>query len=200
MKVRIYIEGGGDSAAQKAEFRQGLANFWGNAGLKGKRPRTVPCGGRKSAFENFCIALKSHPDDISLLLVDSELPFPSNISKWDFLMGRDKWEKPALADETKVYLMVQTMEAWLLADRTALQKYYGNSFHLNVLPPESRSVELLDKETMYKALELATKDTQKESYSKGNHSFQLIGLVDPQKVMSACPSAKELIEYLLGIL
>lgn len=199
MNVRIYIEGGGDSAAQKAEFRQGLAVFWEKAGLKGKRPRTVPCGARNVAFDNFCIALKSHPDDISLLLVDSEIPFSSSMSKWDFLMGRDKWEKPALADETKVYLMVQTMEAWLLADRTALQKYYGNSFHLILLPSEQRSIESLDKKTMYDALERATKDTQKKSYSKGNHSFQLIGLIDPQKVMSACPSAKELIEYLLGI-
>ena len=199
VSVRIYVEGGGDSAAQKAEFRQGLTNFWEKAGLKGKKPKTIVCGGRNSAFDNFCTALRTHPDDVSLLLVDSEDPFPSTVCKWDFLEKRDGWTKPDQADETQVHLMVQSMEAWLLADRTELQKYYGNQFNIKALPSEQNLIESLSKKTMYEALEKATQSTTKKSYSKGCHSFQLIGLVDPQKVIITCPSAKQLIEHLLVI-
>ena len=199
VNVRIYVEGGGDGATQKREFRRGLSNFWEKAGLKEKMPRTIVCGGRNSTFDAFCIAVKMHPDDVSLLLVDSEDPFPPNMSKWDFLKKRDQWEKPVQACEKQVYLMIQAMEAWLLADRIALQKYYGNGFKVDALPSEKNPAESLNKKTMYEALEKTTLFTTKKSYSKGGHSFQLIGLVDPQKVMDACPSAKQLIEYLIEI-
>jgi hypothetical protein len=59
--------------------------------------------------------------------------------------------------------------------------------------------ETIRKQDIYDALNNATRDTQKKSYSKGSHSFHLIGLVNPQKVCAACPSAKELIDYLLGV-
>jgi hypothetical protein len=199
VNVRIYVEGGGDGAIQKREFRRGLSNFWEKAGLKEKMPRTIVCGGRNSTFDAFCIAVKTHRDDVSLLLVDSEDPFPPNISKWDFLKKRDQWEKPVQACEKQVYLMIQSMEAWLLADRIALQKYYGSGFKVDALASEKNPAESLNKKAMYDALEKATLATTKKSYSKGGHSFQLIGLVDPQKVMDACPSAKQLIDYLIEI-
>ena len=197
--VRIYVEGGGDGEAQKREFRRGLSNFWEKAGLKGKMPKTIVCGGRNSTFDAFCIAVKTHRDDVSLLLVDSEDPFPPNMSKWNFLNRRDQWEKPVEVSEKQVYLMIQTMETWLLSDRIELQKYYGNGFNVHALPSEQNPAESLNKQTMYDSLEKATLATIKKSYSKGGHSFQLIGLVDPKKVMDACPSAKQLIEYLIEI-
>jgi hypothetical protein len=167
--------------------------------LKGRKPRTIVCGGRNSAFDDFCMALRTHSDQVSLLLVDSEDLFPFNAGKWDFLGRRDGWKRPDSAGESQVYLMVQSMEAWLLADRVELQKYYGNKFDIKALPPVQTPIESLNKKTMYDALEKATMATSRKAYSKGGHSFQLIGLVDPQKVVGACPSAKQLIDHLLDI-
>jgi hypothetical protein len=198
--VRIYVEGGGDSSAQKADFRQGLVNFWTKGGLKGKMPRTIVCGSRNDAYSNFCTALKTHKTECSILLVDSEDPFPADSSKWDFLRHRDGWETPPNANEDNVFLMVQTMESWLLADREALRNFYGNGFNSKVLPAEENPVESLTKDVMYSALERATKGAGKGAYSKGGHSFQLIGLIDPNKVISASSSAKLLIEQLSKIL
>jgi len=198
--VRIYTEGGGDSAGQKAEFRQGLSNFLAKAGLKGKMPRIIACGGRSFAFRDFCTAIRTHSQDVSLLLVDSEDPLPAPLkSKWEFLYKRDGWNKPDTADETQVYLMVQAMEAWLLADPDQLRAYYGAHFNENALPPKQNALELLTKRTMNDALAKATKDTPKKSYSKGANSFHLMGLIDPGKVLIACPYAKEFIDYLIAI-
>lgn len=199
VSVRIYIEGGGDSAAQKAEFRQGFSAFWEKAGLKGKKPKTVVCGSRNSAFQDFCSALKSHPDEMILLLIDSEDPVPPNTPKWDFLKKRDGWDRPLQVGEEHVYLMIQTMEAWLLADRMALKNYYGNNFNSSALPVIQNPIESLGKNVMYESLRRATENTTKKSYSKGGHSFQLIGLIDPQKVKASCPAAQQLIDHLIDI-
>lgn len=201
--VRIYVEGGGDSPSQKIEFRKGVSSFLEKAGLKGRKPTVIACGGRSFAYRDFCNALDSHRDAVSLLLVDSEAPLPDPmVSKWQFLKTRDGWVKPANAAEDHVYLMVQTMEAWLLADRGQLQAYFSGHFNDKALPSPHTPVESLTKEKMYAVLEKATqppKNSQKKAYSKGSHSFQLIGLVDPAKVMAACPSAKDLIDHLLKI-
>lgn len=177
-----------------------MANFLAKAGLRGRMPRVIACGSRSFAYRDFCTALRTHPHDVSLLLVDSEEPLPIPLTtKWDFLHRRDGWDKPEAADETQVHLMVQVMEAWLLADHERLSAYYGANFNTNALPPRENALESLSKNVINDALARATKNTQKKSYSKGAHSFQLMGLVDPEKVKVACPSAKAFIDHLIAI-
>ena len=119
--------------------------------------------------------------------------------KWDFLFRQDGWLKPPTANEDNVFLMVRTMESWLLSDREALGLFYGNGFNSRVLPSKENAVETLSKHTMYPALEEATKRSGKGPYSKGTHAFQLIGLIDPGKVSAASPSAKSFIDRLIEI-
>lgn len=53
MKVKLYIEGGGDSALQDTLFREGWRKFFENAGLKGKMPATFRGGGRNATFDAY---------------------------------------------------------------------------------------------------------------------------------------------------
>ena len=128
--VKLYVEGGGDSAALKTACREGFARFLEKAGLSGHMPRIVACGGRQDAFDSFCTALKN--GEPALLLVDSEAPvaFAAQLGDatvkdvrsqwlpWLHLLHRpgDGWEKPAGAQDMQCHLMVQCMESWLLAD------------------------------------------------------------------------------------
>ncbi|WP_156013419.1 hypothetical protein [Thioalkalivibrio sp. HK1] len=46
MKIKIYVEGGGDIKVLKTKCRKGFRNFFRKAGLDGRMPRVVACGGR----------------------------------------------------------------------------------------------------------------------------------------------------------
>jgi len=90
--------------------------------------------------------------------------------------------------------MVQVMETWFLADRELLKSYFGSSFrenHLRKWPV----LEEIPKPTIFEALEKATAGCPKR-YAKGKISFELLGQLDPQKVETACPHAKTLLERL----
>lgn len=84
--------------------------------------------------------------------------------------------------------MAQCMESWLLADRDAIKAFFGQGFNEASLPAISREPEKINKVEVYEALKKATKSCKpKGAYSKGAHSFELLALVAPEKVMSASP-------------
>ncbi|CAM5782848.1 hypothetical protein CCAE64S_01035 [Castellaniella caeni] len=92
--------------------------------------------------------------------------------------------------------MVQCMEAWLIADPSTLKKYFGQNFHDKKLPNPANPLEHVTKDTLYRALKDATKDSQKGAYGKGKHSFELLAMTDPAKVVQASPWAQRLVETL----
>jgi hypothetical protein len=55
--IKLFVEGGGDSKTLRTACREGFAEFLGKAGLKGSMPRIVACGGRGSAYNDFCTAV-----------------------------------------------------------------------------------------------------------------------------------------------
>lgn len=189
MKVRIFVEGGGDRGELLTSCRRGFTLFFERAGYRGRMPKVVPCGGRNATFDAFCFALRQAvPDELPLLLVDSEAPV--TCSPWEHVRNRpgDNWQKPPTAADNQLHLMVQVMESWFLADRQALEKFYGQGFKPNKLPTAS-NIETISKQQVYDTLEAATKETKtKGSYSKGSHSFQILGLIDPNKVRQASPN------------
>ena len=141
--MKLYVEGGGDAASLKSACREGFANFLEKAGFKGKMPRIIACGSRRNAYESFCTALKN--GDKALLLVDSEEPISADLQRgdssladirkqwapWQHLAKRkgDEWEKPHDASDAQCHLMVQCMEAWLLADRETLKSFFAQGKH-----------------------------------------------------------------------
>ena len=194
MRIKLYVEGGGDTRDLKSACRRGFARFVEKAGLKGRMPRIVPCGGRRSAYDDFKLAIESG-DSIPMLLVDAEEPVAAS-RPWDHLRRRpgDQWERPSGAHDDHCHLMVQIMESWFLADKPGLAAFYGSGFRTHRLP-QNPNVEQIGKADVLTGLSRATRDTKKK-YSKGAHSFKILGEIDPIVVEKAAPSAKRLLKTL----
>jgi hypothetical protein len=161
-------------------------------------PDVIAAGPRRLAYKSFCNLIKhAAPNTTYLLLVDSESPISLGSSKWLHLLNRegDKWIKPDGVGEEHVFLMVQEMESWLIADPDALSIYYGQGFDKNKLP-KNKDVEAVDKGQLNEALARATEQTKKGPYSKGSHSFALLALVDAALVEQRCPHAHDLFAHL----
>lgn len=205
------MEGGGDSNALKTACREGFSKFLGKAGLAGCMPRVVACGSRADAYDSFCTAISN--GEAAMLLVDSEAPVakdaqPGDGAKredwehwrpWLHLKQRqgDGWEKPINSEDLQCHLMVQCMEAWLLADRETLKRFFGQGFKESSLPAVANPIENTGKQQLYDGLAKATSGCKtKSAYGKGEHSFKLLALVDPTKVVAASPWAKRFIETL----
>jgi Domain of unknown function (DUF4276) len=184
-EIRIYCEGGGDGPNTKDPFREGIRTFlkelYEIASEKRIQLRLIICGGRTSAYDNFKTALQIHRDAVNILLVDAEAPVTK--TPWLHLKQRDNWDALGCSDE-QCHLMVQTMEAWLLADPEALATFYGQGFNVNALP-KNRDVEKIDKPALAKSLNNAIRQTNKPEYLKIRHGAELLKLIAPVKVRQA---------------
>lgn len=196
VKIRIYIEGGGDDNNTKRQIRQGFSNFLKElvdiARNKRIRWQIIICGSRHHAFRDFKNALESHPDAFNVLLVDSEAAV--NKTPWEHLKDRDKWESLDV-DDTHCHLMVQVMESWFIADIDALKRFYGQGFKENAIP-KNPNVEKINKLELESALKIATKDTSKGEYHKIKHGAILLAQVNVTKVRSASPHCDRLFKIL----
>jgi hypothetical protein len=189
VSVKIYVEGGGDHNKDlETQCRRGFNKFFEKAGLKNRMPRVVRCGGRRHAYDTFRAAHESADNDyLPILLVDSEAPV-TQADPWEHVKYRpgDGWERPRSASPDQIHFMVQAMEAWFHADKEALAKYYGQGFHVAAMKAR-QDIDNIPKADLYEGMKSATKDCQKDEYSKGQHSFQILALIDPAKVKTASP-------------
>ena len=197
MSTRLYVEGGGDQKPSRTKCRQAFRAFLLNAGLEGRLPRIFASGGRQQAYDDFRHALGTSRDDVLVvLLVDSEGPVANDAGPWRHLKDRDSWDKPDGADDDHVHLMVQCMEAWFLADRAALARYFGDGFNESSLPHRAE-VEDVSKQDLQHGLHTATRNSRRKgAYQKGRDSFSILAELNPNKVASASPHAKRFLEFL----
>ncbi|RKG81812.1 DUF4276 family protein [Corallococcus exercitus] len=200
-EIRLYIEGGGDTRYGKERLRIGFGKFFGELVERGRsrniRWTFVMCGPRDAAFKGFKQALKDYPSAFNILLVDSEGPV--NKMPWAHLATRDPWPRPKGATDDSCQLMVQTVEAWLMADPGTLQQYYGRNFAVGRLP-KATNVETIPKAALEPALVNATKATQKGEYHKIHHCSDLLGKVDPARVRDRAPHCERLFTVLEKLL
>jgi hypothetical protein len=198
--IAIYMEGGGDGKGSKAALRLGMESFLiplkDAARAKAWKWRLVCCGGRNATFDGFRNALQNGDDTIVALLVDAEEAVKGPVRA--HLQSKDRWDLKSCSDEV-VHLMVQTMEAWIVADPDALAAYYGQKFRRNDLP-SSQDLETVTKDDVAKALEEATRDTQKGSYHKIRHASDLLTRIDREKVQKRCRHCARLFERLLKLI
>lgn len=194
VKVRIYVEGGGNSRSLRRECKSAFAELYRNSKKTTLQPQFIACGGRDSAFDDFQTAIRIHHNDLVLLLVDSEGPVSDIKEPWEHLANRDNWQQPNDVEDKHAYLMVQCMENWFLCDREALNKYFGQGYNQNALP-NNTNIEAIAKQDVFRALENASRQTKKR-YDKGAHSFKILKSLDPQKVINGSPSAKRLFYFL----
>ncbi|MBI2299395.1 MAG: DUF4276 family protein [Armatimonadetes bacterium] len=155
----------------------------------------VPCGSRNAAFDRFCTALREQPHRRNVLLVDSEEPVVG--SRWAHLQSRDGWVNREVS-EGQCHLMVVVMETWLLTDPDALADFYQLGFNRNPLPGHP-ILEGLVKQTVYGALEDATRECRKGSYQKIDHGPLLLAMLDPAIVRQRAPAFGAFIDAVQGV-
>ncbi len=197
MKVKLYVEGGGEGKELAGRFREGWHRFFEKAGLGGRMPGIVRGGSREKTLDLFKNAASTpKPGEFPILLVDSEVAVPPDRAPWAQLRAADGWEPPPGVGEDQAFLMVQVMETWLLADREALERFFGEDWQDAKLPKWPQ-LETVPKKTILDALDHLSARGRRR-YSKGKVSFDLLGRIDPGKVEAKCPHAKALLDFLRG--
>lgn len=197
-KIAIYVEGGGDTAQQRANIRMGFDELFKVQKQAAQEKRLgwnlVPSGSRNKTYDKFIWALDQSGDEtLCVLLVDSEDPIVAETKgnpdenaqiRTRHLMERDKWELNAV-DAHPIHLMVQCMETWIVADPETLTAFYGQGFQTKSLPVR-KNLEEEPKQAIYAKLAQATRGTGKGEYAKINHARQLLAKIDASKVAARC--------------
>jgi hypothetical protein len=149
-------------------------------------PSIVAGGGRQSTYELFRVAAGiPHVDTYPMLLVDSEGPVTSAV--WDHLNSRDHWERPGGTNDDQAQLMVTCMETWIIADRDALKRFFGQCLRKNRLLPQI-GLEARLRQDVQDALAQATRDCgRRKAYSKGRRSFQLLAELNSETLRKYLP-------------
>lgn len=210
--VKLFVEGGGDSHSLRAKCRAAFNNFLKKYNFDNKMPRIIASGSRQAAYDDFSTAINNGEE--AVLLVDSETEVmissdnsinddPKTWKPWFHLKNRqgedgviaDNWNKPDGASDEDCHLMVQIMESWFFADAGALKRYYGKDFSESSLP-KHQDIEKISKQDIFDILSKATIKTQKGKYSKSAHSFDLLEMIDPHKVVDQSPWAKRFVRLL----
>lgn len=172
--IRLYIEGGGDGKNSRQMLQRGFGAFLREVREVARQKRMhwnlIASGSRRQAWEDFETARSAFPEDFVGLLVDSEEAVTD--PPWIHLQKRDQWETDA--DDGQCHLMVQTMEAWLIADRERLAAYFGKNFRESALPAPTQNVERVPKVQLARALNEAAKNTAKRGYHKINDGCVLL--------------------------
>ena len=193
--IKAVVEGGGIRREQQAKCRKAFQRFLGSV-VPSRSLSIVAAGSRERAYKIFRLAMGgASSDEFTMLVVDSEEPVAGGNAPWTHLKTRDRWDKPKGASDDSGHLMVQCMEAWFLADKEALAKYYGSGFKANALPPNP-NIEHIPKTDIDDGLKNATRGTTKRSYDKGRDSFAILGELDPKIVARASPYADCLLRVL----
>jgi len=188
--VYVYVEGGGNGANAKAEFRVGFTQFLKELkAAAGKRLRVVPCGSRGAAYDAYMIAMQSNSESFNVLLVDAEGPVSGE--SIHYLRAKESGWDLQDGDKDQCHLMVQMMEAWIIADIDALDAFFGQRF-LRSSIPNPDNVESVEKNRVETCLANSTRNTQKGLYHKIKHGPKLLACIDPRVVRKKAPHCKEL--------
>ncbi len=158
-------------------LRTGFSKFLRNAGIDSRKIQIKVCGDRDETHKRFVRACEDGGADYKMLLVDSEGPV--NSTPKQHLRNRDGWQ--VNESEDQYHLMVQAMEAWLIADREAVKQYYGQGFQESAIPA-AQDVEQIDKDLPKSSLDKAAKKTNKEGYQEIRDGARLLAKINPEEV------------------
>lgn len=186
MRVKLYVECGGDSSIQHKQCREGFRRLLERAGFEKRMPRIMASGSRDEAFDDFLAAVsRGKAQEYPVLLVDSEGPV--SLPAWEHLRARDGWTRPNGVDDHQAQLMVQCVETWFVADRGALRAFFGQCLSVSALPPLN-GLEGRAKDDVQARLASATRSCGRDrAYAKGNRSCKLLGSLDPGELRRRLP-------------
>ena len=196
MSAKICIEGGGLDAYTLRNCKSAFVRYCEKVVAPLRMPRIVACGSRDEAYRDFITSINQGDYDLVALLVDSEDPVQTPLAI-DHLRNRDHWQIPQTS-APHIFLMVQCMESWFLADKDTLEQYYGQKFLRNALPARA-NVEAIPKADVMGSLEHASAPCQKKKYHKTNHGFAIFALINPLLIESASQHAKLFNDFLRSL-
>jgi hypothetical protein len=159
----------------------------------------MPIACKARAVADFAVAMQAHPEDVNILLVDSE--GPNSVSLLDDRVRKHPNWKATIdskVSDDQIHFMVQVMESWFLADPGALGGNFGRGFAKGKLPGHPK-IEEIDKNDVLAGLKAATRGTGKRRYHKTRHAPELLARVDVAKVRSAAPFCERLFKSLESV-
>ena len=91
--------------------------------------------------------------------------------------------------------MVQSMEAWFVADVNALKNFYGEGFKEEKIMrgmAKCENLEQVSKDTLFQWLKAATRNSKQGTYTKQTkrnpiHALEILKRLDANKVRQASP-------------
>jgi hypothetical protein len=93
--------------------------------------------------------------------------------------------------------MVELMQAWFLADREVLGRYYGAGFLPNAIG-DTADVERVPKTEVLNRLRRATRNTGKGEYHKVKHAPYLLERLDGTEVRDRARYCRQLFEAVMA--
>jgi hypothetical protein len=183
-ELRIYFEG-------TEKLKPGFHDFFKEIreATRSRRCRFALIATNGTPVQDFRDALKTHRNSWNVLLLDSDAPFDGSFTD----LCRSKGLDPAQQDD--IFWMVQIMEAWFLADVSALRNYYGSGFQEEALRGNPQ-VEMIPKADVLSRLKRATKGTTSGGYHKARHPPHLLATIDVARVVEAAPNCGRMFERL----
>jgi len=105
---------------------------------------------------------------------------------WDHLKKRDGWDKPLGSENDQVLFMTTCMETWIVADRNALARHYGDKLQKSALPPLT-DLESRSRHDIQNDLSHATRNCS-NAYKKGKRSFDVLEKLSPDELKLHLPN------------
>jgi hypothetical protein len=181
MEIRIYFEG-------NKLLKNGFDTFFAELKTAAREAgSTLELIAAREGPRDYGKARRSHPNAWNILLKDSEQAMPNDPRQLCERHGID----PAFVD--RVFWMVELMEAWFLADRDGLWKYYGDGFLSNAIG-DTANVERVPKAEVIERLKRATGGTRKGRYDKVRHAPFLLEKLNRDRVQACAPYCRRLFE------
>lgn len=194
---KIYVEGSGQTNKLQAVGREAMAKFLSGLTLK-RTCKIIMCGGRQQAYNDFCVALQNPKEgELPILLVDAEAAMQKEGDPWGHLKIRDGWDKPEAATNEHAFLMVQTMEAWLICDDSAWKAWKARVDTDKLPKIHNDNVETIEKDKLEKGCEAVGKSIN-FSYldNKRLSGFGILKNVKPKLVRDKSKEANRFFEFL----
>lgn len=181
MEIRIYFEG-------NRNLREPFKEFFSELTAAAQAARSnLEFFAAKDGVSAYRKATRSHPQAWNILLKDSEQPMSQN--------RETMCERHGIAKEhaSRVFWMVELMEAWFLTHPEALAAYYGDGFSASAIGNTS-NVEIIPKSDVEDRLKRATRNTTKGEYNKVSHAPYLLERLDSNRVQAHAPHCREMFE------
>lgn len=197
MKVRLYVEGGpvGVNSDALRAFRTAFKRHLVRLDSRLKDMEVVARGSVHTTIKSYAEGFRQFsPESQVALLVDSDGPVTAPSCAEHLKPKLDAAGVPKNA-RALVFLMVQCMESWFIADLAALKQCFGGKLRDQVIPRHT-DVEAVSVKDVLSALNESVKQTPTAKYHKVQHGTRILESLNPVQVAARSKHAGELHDFL----